>query len=168
MAEKSEVPKPTKHLWLTLNTDHGMFLALRPAKQPGSNTLSSPVQIRLVPGANIVERAPWEKWKSENQDNEFGEGEATRMLKGAIPEDNHRNRRQERAGRVFIVEGAPIENKANPLFGMEEGKARAFVPEIRDERMLRELLVIERRPAVIEALRAEIDKHVRGGVRPAA
>jgi hypothetical protein len=157
-----------KYLWVTNNTDHVIGLGLRPRKQPGSNTLSSPEQLVLTPGAQVVDRAVWERWKDENPDVDGEQGEVTRMLKTPIPRDPHRDRRAEKAGEAFLVEGPLVKSKASPLGDVDVEKARALVPEIRTEQSLRQLLQIERRGPVIEALRSALEEFDRGQRRPLA
>jgi hypothetical protein len=143
-------------IWITNNTDHSIILALRPREQPGSKTLSSPPMLSLEPGATVIDKAFWDKWKSEDEE------EATRLLTDKIPGDDHRHRRAERAGQVYLVEGPTVKNKAMPFDGIDPDRARALVPEVRSEILLRQIRETERRAPVLETVRLELDRFARG------
>ncbi len=168
MAEAPATPKPAaqksepRFIWITNNEDRVRILALKPLPQPASKTLSAPQQFVLPPGATIVERAMWEQWKKED------EAEAARLLTDPIPSDVHRARRAERAGQPFLVEGPKVSDKKLPLADLDETKARVLVPEIRDEAVLKQIASTERRGAVLEVVRAELEKMAKGLRQPSA
>lgn len=147
----SKDPAP-KYLWITNNADTTFGLALKPKFNEPSKTMSPGTVVNLSPGATVIERALWDQWKKEDPE------EAKRLLSDKIPVDPHRMRRQERAGMVFVVEGPGVKDKNRPFEGIDTDKARAIVPEIRDDRFLRQIVRSVTDGAVREAINTEIDR----------
>lgn len=155
-----------RYLWVINNMDHAHTISLTPRPQPGSKTLSAPDMMTLYPGATVVDRGFWIKWKEQQSAGENNEDEAARLLTDKIPRDDHPHRRSERAGQVYVVEGPAVRDRTMPFADLDQAAAIAMVPEIRDERILKRLLEVERRPAVVETLRLEANKLARAMVAP--
>lgn len=161
-----EKPSQTKQdgprfIWITNNADGAMGLAMRPKRQPGSNTLSSPLTIHLPPGATVVDRGMWEQWKEE-QETSQEHNEAQRLLKSKIPKDPFRSRTSERAGQPWLVEGPMVKNRDRPFDGLSDEEAIALAGEVQSDHFLRQLLAVEKRGPVHEAIQREITNLTRG------
>ncbi len=164
--------KPTSHLWIILNTDGPIGFPMPAVKNAiTKETTADPSPLRLLPGANLVERKKWEALKAaevtaaaaaEKLGIDVVQGEIARMLTAKIPKGTHKNRQPENAGKVHIVEGPAVASKAAPLDGIPEAEAIAVVQEITALDVLRPLLQIEKRPAVNEALHRVRDELGRG------
>jgi len=152
--------------WLTYNETRARVMVLRGSIGATSKTLSPGPSFSLMPGAQVVDARLWGEWKKQNADRSEGDekipGQATALLKGVVPTDDHRHRHVDGAGRPFIVEGPPVARADSPLSDLDEAQALAVIPEILDLALMKRLIQIERRSAVSEALRARIDKYERG------
>ncbi len=157
MAEpaKSPAPESPKFLWIQWNADNVYGATHRPVKQEGSNTLSAPPTLSIPPGASVIDRAFWEKWKTQDPE------EYKRLTATNIPGDSHRNRRSERAGSKWLKEGPAVKDKNSPIADLSLDEARAIIPEIKDENLLRHLRKIENRPEFVAIIQAEIEKFDR-------
>ena len=157
--------KPKGFVWVINNEARHRILNLKAATNAASKSLSPGPAISLIPGASVIDARLWRRWKDENPDRtEGGEtvpGMVTQLLTGKIPRDQHAHRRAENAGQPFLVEGPAVASLATPLADVDEGKARELVEELFDEARLRQLLAIERRASVAEALRSAINKFER-------
>jgi len=148
-------------IWIINHEERVRVLVLRGATSSVSKLPQPGARIDLAPGANVIDVRPWDAWKAQNADREVeGElvkGQAAQLLEGKIPSDPHRARRAEMAGRPYLVEGPVVKSRETPLDGIDEPKALELVAEILDEAMLARLLKLDKRAAVVEALRAKIE-----------
>lgn len=179
MAETAApVEKPEKNkaavdrfIWLIYNEERRRILACAGTANLVSKIPQPGPQIVLIPGANVIDMRSWNQWKKENADRtvdgETVAGQATMLLKGQIPSDPHKNRRAEKAGKPYIVEGPTIADAKTPLAKLDEMKALEMAGEILDEEMLKRMIQIERRSVVIARLERQLTEH-KNANRPAA
>jgi len=153
----------SKRFILIINNEARLrILKLRGQVSDVSKTLVPGPQIDLAPGLNVVDAKLWARWKDENGD----QGDGDDMVRGArhallvepLPDDAHPNRRRERAGRPPLTEGPLVASRTAPLSDLPPDQARALVAEILDPQLAAALLLIERRSAVAEALRAHVSR----------
>jgi hypothetical protein len=144
-------------IWIIYNEERRRTLVLR-----GTSPMAPGPRIDLMPGANRVDAALWERWKRENDDQLLEDesvmaGQASALLKGKIPDAGHRSRSSEAVGKPYLVEGPAITRYESPIAELRPAEAIAMVDELRDVTLLRSMLVVERRSDVAEVLRARCE-----------
>lgn len=142
--------RPPSWVWVLSNEERdksihlpGVFNKLTKSHTPG------PI-LKLLPGWNLLDAAAWEIAKRNEQ--------VQREINSEIPFLAAPEHRRECSGKPYLVEGPVATDKANPLVGIEEREARAMTREMFDERLLRSLIVVEKRSQVAQALREAIER----------
>lgn len=162
--------------WITSNVERVLGFAEPPKTSAVSKIpVADSKPLAIPPGASLVDNRKWAALKAAEDkaskamreaglDPEIGE--ITRLLTTKVPK-GHAKRPNEMAGSYFLVEGPEVANRATPLADLTEDQAVAIVAELRDFAMVNDLLAIERRPTVAEALRRNRDELAPGWQRGA-
>lgn len=148
-APKAEKARPS-WVWVLNNEERGKSIHLPGKMNEGSSTFAPGPLLPMVPGWNLLDAAQWETAKKNEQ--------VQRELQGEIPHMNAPEHRRECSGKPYLVEGPVVADKLNGLQGIEEREAKTMIREIFDDRLLRQLLTVEKRAPVAVALREALEK----------
>jgi len=167
----SKQQNPPAFRWI-INNSSGVRVIPAPATSStvSKTTMHDAQPLVLNTGANLVDGRKWAALRAAEEaaakkakENGFeAANEIERLLTTKIEPATHSKRPVENVGAFYLVEGPGVTSKSDPLAGIDEAKALEIIRELSELNMVRQILQVEKRPGVAEALVKRRDQLTRG------